>query len=603
MGKKEKLVLAGTALATAVTSIFGGGSERANATEHINPPRPPADHQLNNFENPDPSQVEFPATQAKNSQAQTSPSLPRLEQEQQVEVVHIADLNEVVLSDEDFQALLPLWQEAFPDSDLMTELEQGGVSELSVSFTSKSLDSLPANVSERVLKIRTRLNDIISQSASESEIQDIFELNLAFYLKNNEVRLIVSARNTINLADELNAGSIVFIDSIGNLRYIEPAEGEQAGFLKADKQTADEASQGYGTMPDGLPAQFIVPEGSVVLATFIDDEGQERVEVLALLVKGTALVFPDEEQAGQNIARITTPAPNQRAPGHAREVVAPEEEVLIIGALNEVETAELQQVLKMYPGGNETMFANFIRENGWTATWDKERKAFEVNTGTETYYFFPRLGIEGAKNTDDRFKEDLDDGLADFGGSIVSSNFVPGSSGMKINVYVSRNFQIDGKEKGLRFREDLAGNQGNIDLTADLLIQEFPELLGKELTILLAADNFDIYGNSPDAIKEALELNGNYSFSFVNNDVRIGTDLLGEYTYFTRVSLDADKSFYEDPHALGNVVFAMSLAPFASNGRLDANDFNTTGERIKKFQLAYYNKTGLPSYTLQAIDD
>lgn len=54
MGKKEKLVLAGTALATAVTSIFGGGSERANATEHINPPRPPADHQLNNFENPDP---------------------------------------------------------------------------------------------------------------------------------------------------------------------------------------------------------------------------------------------------------------------------------------------------------------------------------------------------------------------------------------------------------------------------------------------------------------------------------------------------------------------------------------------------------------------
>ena len=330
MGKKEKLVLAGTALAAAVTSIFGGGSERANATEHINPPRPPADHQLNNFENPDPSQVEFPATQAKNSQAQTSPSLPRLEQEQQVEVVHIADLNEVVLSDEDFQALLPLWQEAFPESDLMTELEQGGVSELPVSFTSKSLDSLPANVSERVLKIRTRLNDIISQSASESEIQDIFELNLAFYLKNNEVRLIVSARNTINLADELNAGSIVFIDSIGNLRYIEPAEGEQAGFLKADKQTADEASQGYGTMPDGLPAQFIVPEGAVVLTTYIDDEGQERVRVTALLVEGTALVFPDEEQAGQNIARITTPAPNQRAPGHAKEVVAPEEDINLL---------------------------------------------------------------------------------------------------------------------------------------------------------------------------------------------------------------------------------------------------------------------------------
>jgi hypothetical protein len=330
MGKKEKLVLAATALATAVTSIFGGGSERANATEHINPPRPPADHQLNNFENPDPSQVEFPATQAKNSQAQTSPSLPRLEQEQQVEVVHIADLNEVVLSDEDFQALLPLWQEAFPDSDPTAELEQGGVSELPVSFASKSLDSLPANVSERVLKIRTRLNDIISQSASESEIQDIFELNLAFYLKNNEVRLIVSARNTINLADELNAGSIVFIDSIGNLRYIEPAEGEQAGFLKADKQTADEASQGYGTMPDGLPAQFIVPEGAVVLTTYIDDEGQERVRVTALLVEGTALVFPDEEQAGQNIARITTPAPNQRAPGHAKEVVAPEEDINLL---------------------------------------------------------------------------------------------------------------------------------------------------------------------------------------------------------------------------------------------------------------------------------
>lgn len=205
--------------------------------------------------------------------------------------------------------------------------------------------------------------------------------------------------------------------------------------------------------------------------------------------------------------------------------------------LTDQERIERNEVFSMYPGGDDRQFLSYIQENGWQTEWDMERKAYKVMTETEIYYFFPKMGIKGGKNTDQRAKEDLDDGLTVYGGNI-ESNFVPGVSGIRINVYVSRNFEMEGKPVGLRFREDLAGSQHNIDLLTNLLIEEFPEMWGKELSVLLVADNFDIYGNSPEAIKEALELVGGYSYSAVGRSSKAGMDLIGN-TYFIRVSINS----------------------------------------------------------------
>jgi hypothetical protein len=264
--------------------------------------------------------------------------------------------------------------------------------------------------------------------------------------------------------------------------------------------------------------------------------------------------------------------------------------------LTDEERVERNEVFSMYPGGDERQFLSYIRENGWQTEWDMERKAYKVMTETEIYYFFPKMGIEGGKNTDQRAKEDLDDGLTVYGGNI-ESNFVPGVSGIRINVYVSRNFEMEGKPVGLRFREDLAGSQHNIDLLTNLLIEEFPEMWGKELSILLVADNFDIYGNSPEAIKEALELVGGYSYSAVGRSSKAGMDLIGN-TYFIRVSINSNDPFYHHPDGIGNSTFVGALSPFASNGRLDANDLNTTEKRLANVLKTYYEITGLPSYTL-----
>src|SRR5690606_25492247 len=98
--------------------------------------------------------------------------------------------------------------------------------------------------------------------------------------------------------------------------------------------------------------------------------------------------------------------------------------------------------------------------------------------------------------------EDLLDGLTVHGGSIESSDFAAGNAGLRINVYFSDNYERKGEKVGLRFRDDLASSQNNIDILASLIIREFPELQGKELFILLAADNFDIYGTEPTIVKQ-----------------------------------------------------------------------------------------------------
>lgn len=317
MNFKENIVLGITAITTGFTSIFGAGGDRANANEITNPPAPPENQQLHKADLEE-SVVDFSPTRANPALTQDetvnspreSAAPSRSEQQQQVEGIQKADLNEVILTEEEYQALLVLWQETNLDTDLMTELQQGIVSELLLDFNSESLSSLPPSVSEKVLKLRVHLEDLVAEYAPNQAVHDIFQLKLAFSLNaNNQIELFISATNYQGFS-LLKSGSGILWDSQNEMRFIAIEEGDYAtGYLKVDQQTVNESASLPIIMPDGSRRQLQLKLGDVIFCSWTAKNG--RAEIDAFLIEGTALGLGASRELWQQLGYgpLTTPEP------------------------------------------------------------------------------------------------------------------------------------------------------------------------------------------------------------------------------------------------------------------------------------------------------
>ena len=188
------------------------------------------------------------------------------------------------------------------------------------------------------------------------------------------------------------------------------------------------------------------------------------------------------------------------------------------------------QVEQSYPGGNPELL--FQRYGDQISGWDQEQKAYRFNDGS---LFYPGIGTEST-NPGNFAEDDLKDGRLNPGLDWHTADFIPGQSGMRLQIQISSEHPYYS-----RINSDPRATEVVQDAILKILINRYPTLAGRTIIYQITADNVtgDINYTRHDGVD-----------AFVYLSYAVGVTKYDDGTVFARVSapynrLNRDRSNIE----------------------------------------------------------